>query len=197
MKKFFCLMALAMTLLMLPTVSLAAMPDISAGETRFDISSGCYILKNNVRVVARGRTMTAHEAKVSLTSQKVWAQGAVTLEQDGIVFQCDSIYVQGLEKTVDVLGNVQFDATELLKITSEVAKFSWSTKIADFYGGVSLDIFNADNLKFADGVDRNFERNRKYDHVQYNVVEKKIMLIENKTSAEPKVNMPELRIEIE
>ena len=195
MKKFFCLLALMLSFL--STVCSAAMPDITAGETRFDIAGGCYVLKNNVRVVARGRTMTAQEAKVSLTSQKVWAQGDVTLEQDGITFRCDSIYVQGLEKTVDVLGNVNFDATDLIKITSEIAKFSWSTKIADFYGNVQLNILAEKGLTFDEAVDPNFDRNQKYDHVQYNVVEKKIMLIENKTSEAPKVDLPELRIEIE
>ncbi len=195
MRKFFCSMVL-MAALMITTVCSAAMPDISAGETRFDIASGCYVLKNNVRVVARGRTMTAQEAKVSITSQKVWAQGDVTLEQDGITFRCDSIYVQGLEKMVDVLGNVNFDATDLIKITSEIAKFSWSTKIADFYGKVKIDPIAADGLTFAEGIDPNFDRNRTYDHVQYNVVEKKILLLEDKPAEEPKVNLPELRIDI-
>lgn len=194
MRKFFYSIAFIMALV-LPTMCSAAMPDITAGETKF--VNGYYILKNNVRVVARGRTMTAQEAKVSILSQKVWAQGDVTLEQDGITFRCDSIYVQGTEKTVDVLGNVNFDATDLIKITSEIAKFSWSTKIADFYGKVKLDVLAADGLTFADEIDRNADLSRTYDHVQYNVVEKKILLLEDKPVEDPKVNLPELRIEIE
>ena len=181
-------------MLLLPTAAFAQAPDITAGSTKF--VNGYYILKDNVRVVARGRTMTAQEAKVSILTQKVWAQGDVTLIQDGIQFKCDSIYVQGTEKTVDVLGNVQFDATDLLKITSEVAKFSWSTKVADFYGNVSLNILDINGLKCDAAVDKSLDFNRTYDHVQYNVVEKKLMLVEDKASSAPKVDMPELKIEI-
>lgn len=181
-------------IMLLPTAAFAAAPDITAGETKF--VNGYYILKNNVRVVARGRTMTAQEAKVSILTQKVWAQGDVTLIQDGIQFKCDSIYVQGTEKTVDVLGNVKFDATNLLKITSEIAKFSWSTKVADFYGNVSLNILDVNGLQFAPNVSSSLDCNRTYDHIQYNVVEKKLLLVENKSSTAPKVNMPELKIEI-
>ncbi|MBR1580682.1 MAG: hypothetical protein IJ668_09310 [Selenomonadaceae bacterium] len=194
MRKFFHSIALLIALLIMPSTSLAQMPDITAGETSF--VNGFYILKNNVRVVARGRTMTAQEAKVSVFTQKVWAQGDVTLMQDGIEFHCDSIYVQGTEKTVDVLGNVKFDATDIIKITSGVAKFSWGTKLADFYGGVKLEVLNADQLKFDAAVDRSLDLNQIYDHVQYNVVERKLMLVETKTSEAPKVDMPQLKIEI-
>ena len=194
MRKFFCSIVLLMVLMLMPSTSLAQMPDISAGETSF--VNGFYVLKNNVRVVARGRTMTAQEAKVSVFTQKVWAQGDVTLMQDGIEFHCDSIYVQGTEKTVDVLGNVKFDATDVIGITSEVAKFSWGTKVADFYGNVSLNVIGNDKLKFDDAVDRSLDFNRTYDHVQYNVVERKLMLVETKSNADPKVDMPQLKIEI-
>ncbi len=191
------LAAMFFLIALMPLNVSAEMPDISAGETHFDIANGCYILKNNVRVVARGRTMTAHEAKVSLTSQKVWAHGDVTLLQDGIKFNCDSIFVKGQEKIVDVLGNVRFEQEKLLKITSEIAKFSWSTKIADFYGNVSIAVEDIDHLKFDDGVDRNSDFTRTYDHVQYNVVEKKLLLVEDKANEEPKVDLPELKIEFE
>ena len=194
MRKFFYSIALLIALLIMPSTGLAQMPDITAGETSF--VNGFYILKNNVRVVARGRTMTAQEAKVSVFTQKVWAQGDVTLMQDGIEFHCDSIYVQGTEKTVDVLGNVKFDATDIIKITSGVAKFSWGTKVADFYGSVKLEVLNADQLKFDGAVDRSLDFDRTYDHVQYNVVEHKLMLVEIKTNEGPKVDMPQLKIEI-
>lgn len=192
MKKLFQSILLLIAIV-LPSTVFAAMPDITAGETSF--VNGSYILKNNVRVVARGRTMTAHEAKVNVLSQKVWAKGDVTLIQDGIQFRCDSIFVQGTEKTVDVLGNVRFDQENLLNIRSEIAKFSWSTKVADFYGKVSLNVVDPNGLSLAAGINRN-ALNQTYDHVQYNVVEKKIILLEVKSAAAPKVNMPELRVEI-
>ena len=170
----------------------AAMPDISAGETHFDFSSGCYVLKNNVRVVARGRTMTANEAKVQIMSQKVWANGDVTLTQNGYSFKCDSIFVQGKLKTVDVLGNVDFSQDNIIAITSSVGQFSWGTKIADFYGKVNVKVSEGAQLTFGEGlvVDEN-GIDGEYDHVQYNVRESKILLLEKHVDSIPITEFPE------
>ncbi len=178
-------------LLMIPLKTFASvMPDISAGETHFDLSSGCYILKNNVKVVARGRTMTANEAKVQIMSQKVWASGNVTLEQKGYSFKCDSIYVQGKLKTVDVLGNVNFEQDGIILITSRVGQFSWDTKVANFYGDVNVKVINVENLKFGEEINPN-EIDGVYDRVEYNVRENIILLTEKHSESIPKIEFPE------
>lgn len=179
-------------LLFIPIKVFASMPDISAGETHFDFSSGCYILKNNVQVIARGRTMTANEAKVQIMSQKVWANGDVTLKQEGYYFKCDSIYVQGKLKTVDVLGNVEFAQDDVISITSRVGQFSWGTKVANFYGDVKVNIADIEKLNFADGL--NIDKDNvagTYDHVQYNIREKIIILLEKNVDSIPKMEFPE------
>ena len=170
----------------------AAMPDISAGQTYFDFKSGCYVLKNNVRVVARGRTMTANEAKVQIASQKVWANGDVSLEQEGFSFKCDSIFVQGKLKTVDVLGSVYFVQDNVITITSSVGQFSWDNKVADFYGQVKVNVAKKAKINFDDNlnIDEN-NINGVYDHVQYNIRESKIILLDKKYDPIPNITFPE------
>ena len=166
-------MWLLLALCLLPTAAFAEMPDISAGETYFEMGSGCYVLEGNVRVAARGRVMTANEARVQITSQKVWAKGDVTLLQDGIEFHCDSIFVQGKEKSVDILGSVSFAREGVITITSDIAHFQWDTKLADFYGNVR--------------VTKEGQEEERYDHVQYHVRENQILMAEERAEriAEP------------
>lgn len=174
-------------LLLMTTDSLAAMPDISAGETYFDFSKGCYVLRNNVKVVDRGRTMTADEAIVQIRSQKVWATGNVTLLQEGIKFSCDKIFVQGLEKSVEVIGNVDFNQDDEIKITSDVGTFSWDSKVADFYGHVKISAVNINsNLKI-----KKSKINGTYDHIQYNIPEKKIIALDKRFKPMPNMKFPE------
>lgn len=177
-------------LIIAPIKTSASTPDISAGETHFDFSSGCYILKNNVKVIARGRIMTANEAKVQMMSQKVWANGDVTLKQDGYSFRCDSIYVQGKLKTVDVLGNVHFVQDDVISITSKVGQFSWNTKVADFYGNVKVSVADIEKLNLSGNVNAG-EIDGIYDHVQYNVREKIILLLEKNSGSIPIIKFPE------
>ncbi len=184
------LLTILLTFLLLMTANkVLAMPDISAGETNFDFFKGCYILRNNVRFVDNGRTMTANRATVQLTSQKVWATGNVTLVQEGIKFRCDKMFLQGAKMNVEVIGNVNFLQDSAVKISSDVGVFSWNSKVADFYGRVKLktSTVNIDsNLKAESGNIDGI-----YDHVQYNIVEKKIMALDKHYSAIPKAEFSE------
>lgn len=166
---------LLIMLMMAPAWAFAAMPDISAGSTRLDFGTGCYILEGNVRVADRGRIMTADEAKVQIGSQKVWANGNVTLVQDGITFSCDSLFVKGQEKSADVRGNVNFNQEKVISIKADAAHFQWDTKLADFYGNV---------LVKAEG-----QKEQSYSHVQYNVPEQRLILAETGDVAIPEIDM--------
>lgn len=175
MKKIFTLITLM--LIFISSTVYAEKPDISANSKSFDFSTGCYILKGNVRVVARGRTMTADEAKVQIPTQKVWANGNVTLSQSGYSFKCDSIYVQGKQKTVDVLGNAHFIQPQIINITSNVGQFSWDSKVATFHGIVNLTVYDKSKLTFAEDINPN-DVGGYYSRVQYHVRENKIISLE-------------------
>lgn len=151
-------------LMVIPAWTFAAMPDISAGNTYLDFETGCYLLEGNVRVADRGRIITADEAKAQIGSQKVWANGNVTLVQDGITLSCDNVFVRGREKSVDVRGNVDFNQEEVINVKADAAHFQWDTKLVDFYGNVL--------------VKEEGQVEQVYSHVQYNIPEQVILFTE-------------------
>ena len=166
----------------------AEMPEISAGETYFDIFKGVYVLKGNVHVAANNHgfkaVVTADEALVSVAKQKCWAEGNVKLTQENIIFSCDRAYMQWATKTAEVTGKVKFENKKSVTINSDTAVFNWQDKIVDFYGKITL---KADKkLKFAEGVELD---GKEYQHVKYNVVENEILELD-KTFDAPEVVIP-------
>ena len=166
----------------------AAMPDISAKEIYYDIFKGVNVLRGDVRVSIDNHgfkaTLSADEARVNMEKKCCWADGKVKLAQDGVTFGCNHAYIVLDEKTASVTGKVKFESKSFVTISSDTAVFHWDTKIVDFYGKIKL---KADkNVKLADGVKID---GKDYQHVQYNVVEKKILALDKKFDA-PKIVIP-------
>ena len=168
----------------------AEMPEISAGEMYFDMFKGCYVLKGNVHVAANNHgfkaTITADEAFVSVIKQKCWADGHVKLTQEDITFSCERAYLQWQTKTAEVVGTVNFANKKSVAIISDTAVFNWQDKIVDFYGKVTLK--TSKGVKLADGVKLD---GKEYQHIQYNVVEDKILALDKKFTA-PEIDIPEI-----
>ena len=185
--KIFCLAVLMIFIAQGKTF--AEMPEISAGETYFDVFKGAYVLKDNVHVVANNHgfkaTITANEAIVSVVKQKCWAEGNVKLTQDDITFSCERAYLQWQTKTAEVTGNVNFVSKKNVEINSDTAIFNWKEKIVDFYGKVMLKAEK--KAKFADGVELD---GKEYQHVKYNVVENTILELD-KTFDAPEIVIPD------
>lgn len=168
----------------------AEAPDISAGETYFDIFKGVYVLKDNVQVTVNNHgfkaKITADEAQVSVINQKCWTQGNVKLVQEDITFSCDRAYLEWATRTAEVTGNVDFKNKKGVAITSDTAIFNWKDKIVDFYGKVTV---KADKkVKFADDISLD---GNEYQHIKYNVVDNKILELD-KTFDAPEINIPEI-----
>jgi len=166
----------------------AAMPEVSAGETYFDIFKGAYVLKNNVHVAVDNHgfkaTVTANEAIVSLAKQKCWADGNVKLTQENIIFNCEHVYIEGATHTAKVKDKVKFENKKSVTITSDTAVFNWDSKIVDFYGKINLK--SDKKVKLADGVTLD---GKDYQHVQYNIVEDTILALD-KTFDAPEIIIP-------
>ena len=183
----------ALTVLMILVANgraFAEMPEISAGEMYFDMFKGCYVLKGNVHVSANNHgfkaTITADEAFVSVIKQKCWADGHVKLMQEDITFSCERAYLQWQTKTAEVVGAVNFANKKSVAIISDTAVFNWQDKIVDFYGKVTLK--TSKGVKLADGVKLD---GKEYQHIQYNVVEDKILALDKKFTA-PEINIPSI-----
>lgn len=175
--KVFKIFALALLMIFIAQgKTFAEKPEISAGETYFDIMKGIYVLKDNVRVDMNNHgfkaTITADEAKVSLIKQQCWADGNVKLTQEDITFGCNRAYLQWGDKTARVIGNVRFRNKKGVTINSDTAVFNWEDKLVDFYGKVTLN-------------------GEEYQHVKFNVVESKV-LKKDKTFNAPEVVIPDV-----
>ena len=83
------------------------------------------------------------------------------------------------------MGKVNFVKTKSVSITSDTASFNWSEKIVDFYGNVEVKAKK--ELNFEEGVKL---KKKKYSHVQYNVREDKILLLEENSEV-PEIVIPE------
>lgn len=188
--KFLKILPLIVLMLILsPARSFADMPDISAGETYFDVLKGYYVLRDNVHVVIKNHghyaTITADEAKVNVLTQKCWAEGNVKLTHDKETFSCDRAYLQWKTKTAEVIGNVNFYSKKVMGVTSETAVFNWSEKIVDFYGNAKVKAEK--NLQLEKGL--KIKKNKIYSHVRYNVIENKILQLEEDSNA-PNIEIP-------
>lgn len=131
-------------LLIIPAKSFAEMPEITAGQTYFDIFKGHYVLKDNVKVVMNNHgwkaTITATEARVNVVTQKCWALGKVNFQHEDYNLKCENAYLQWQTKTADLTGGIDFASKKIIKVKSETATFNWEDKIADFYGKVQVKI---------------------------------------------------------
>ena len=189
--KAFKIFAMALLMILIAQGKIfAAMPEVSASETYFDVFKGVYVLKGNVHVAINNHgfqaDVKADESQVSVVNQKCWANGHVKLEHGNIIFGCDRAYLQGQDKTVYVKGKVKFENKNSVAINSDTAIFNWQDKIVDFYGKITLNA--GKNLKFARGVKLT---GKEYQHVQYNVEENKILALD-KTFRAPEIVIPEV-----
>lgn len=185
--KIFPLIVLLVVLF--PARSFADMPKIEAGEQYYDVFKGYFVLKDNVKVEMNNHgvtaTITADGAKVNVVAQKCWAEGNVHLTHNNENFSCDNAYLQWKTKTAEVVGNVRFSSKKVMTVTSETAIFNWGDKIVDFYNNVTVKAEK--NLKLEDGLKI---KKKTYAHVRYNVIENKILLLEE-TADTPTIEIPD------
>jgi lipopolysaccharide assembly outer membrane protein LptD (OstA) len=176
-------------LVLFPARSFADMPKIEAGEQYFDVFKGYFVLKDKVRVEINNHghsaVITADEAKVNVPSQKCWADGNVNLKHNEETFSCDKAYLQWKTKTAEVIGNVKFNSKKILSVTADKAVFNWGEKIVDFYDNIKIK--GEKNLQLEKGLKI---KKKTYSHVRYNVIENKILMLEEKTDT-PDIEIPD------
>ncbi|MBQ7477084.1 MAG: hypothetical protein IJT06_06795 [Selenomonadaceae bacterium] len=176
-------------LMIVPCQSFAEMPEITAGETYFDVMKGHYVLKDNVHVVINNKgfksTVTANEARVNVIAQRCWAFGNVKFSHENYNLKCDEAYMNWQAHKAQLVGKIDFEGKQSVFIKSKTATFDWDSKEADFYGDVK--VVAKKNLLIADGLKI---ENGNYAHVRYNVVENKILQLD-KTFDIPKITIPD------
>jgi len=129
----------------------AAKPIITADTTYYDVNTGLYLLKGNVRVEVGSRIITAGQAKVSLSSLEVWGSDGITLTQDTIYLTADSVYVYGTQHKAVLSGGVTLAQPDIT-ITADTADYNWRTKLGTFTGNVQVtqgnDTWSANSVTY-------------------------------------------------
>lgn len=178
-----------LALMIIPARSFADMPEITAGQTYFDIMKGHYVLKDNVKVKMKNHgvtaTITANEARVNVITQRCWAIGKVDFNHEDYNVKCNDAFMRWDTKTAELVGNVDFAGKKSVKVKSKTAVFNWETKEADFYGDVKVTAEK--DLQFAEGL--KLEKGT-YAHVRYNVTENKILQLDKKFDI-PEIEIPD------
>ncbi|MBR1759700.1 MAG: organic solvent tolerance protein OstA [Schwartzia sp.] len=134
--KLFRLALFALLFLLPAATAFAERPEITCDKQTFDIFTGRYLLDGNVRVAGKGRAVTADHAQVSLITQEVWAQGNVTLLQEGYTFRGEDLYVEGNSHVAHLKEKILFERGDLT-IRADDVVFNWDTKIAECTGNVT------------------------------------------------------------
>lgn len=177
-------------LLIIPAKSFAEMPEITAGQTYFDIFKGHYVLKDNVKVVMNNHgwkaSITSNEARVNVVTQRCWALGKVNFQHEDYLLKCGTAYMQWQKELAELIGGIEFESKEIIKVKSETATFNWGDKIADFYGEVKVSAKK--DVQLEDGL--KLDEKEVYAHVRYNVTENKILQLD-KTFDIPKIEIPD------
>ncbi len=171
---------LILLIILCPARSFADKPQITAGQSYFDIFKGYYVLKDNVHVVMSNHgfqaTISADEAKVNVVTQKCWATGKVKFTHGSETFACDNAFLQWKTRTAEVVGGVKFNSPKNIKVSADSAIFNWQTNVTPF-----------SNLKMSGSLKLS---NKLYSHVRYDVLENTILQIEEK-SATPQIVIPD------
>jgi len=137
-KKFFALVLLIA--LLIPSLALAAAPNISSDSRSFNPFTGVYELKGNVSVDFGERVITADAAQGSLFTLIVDAQGNVKLKDTkyNITFACDSVKVKAGNREADCYKRCVFTSGDTT-ITSDHGHYNWKTRVAEFDGSVTVN----------------------------------------------------------
>lgn len=164
MKKL--LLAIVTLIILLPSLCLAAEPEIRSDSRTFNPLSGIYNLQGHVfvqfPVQDSNLTITGDTTQVHLYTMEVHGQGNITLSFGQLHFYCDKVDVYHTDRTAYVEGNLRF-ADDTVNITADSGSYCWKTKLAAFHGNVKV------NGQPQDG------------DVLYNVVQKQMVTPEGST----------------
>lgn len=119
-------------LLCYPALVSASATDIKADNYYYDFETGLYMLEGNVSVRVKDAVIKAQRARVSLTLLEVFADGGISVTQDDICFQGDSVFVIAKERRAIIEGNVKLESISTV-ITCSKVDFNWKTKNATLF----------------------------------------------------------------
>ncbi len=140
MKKIF--LAILFAIMLIPSMVMAAEPEISSDSRTFNPMTGVYDLRGNVRVVLNindtDMKITGDATQVYIYAMEVHGQGNITMVFNDMNFNCDKVDVFHSSRSAYVYGNCTF-IDGATTITADQGSYNWKTKQAAFSGNVKVN----------------------------------------------------------
>jgi len=108
-----------------------------ADKQTFDPETGMYTITGNIVINVGSGTIRGDRAQVKLSTLEFFGTGGWFLEQEGVSFRGENVYVVFNKSVAMIEGGADFQRTNL-QITSGKVDYNWKSKIAEFKSNVKV-----------------------------------------------------------
>ncbi|HWR28809.1 MAG TPA: LptA/OstA family protein, partial [Negativicutes bacterium] len=108
-----------------------------ADKQTFDPETGLYTITGNIVINVGSGTIQGDRAQVKLSTLEFFGTGGWFLEQEGVSFRGEKVYVVFNKSVAMIEGGADFQRANL-QITSDKVDYNWKSKIAEFKNNVKI-----------------------------------------------------------
>ena len=139
MKKTWFVMVMALLIICIASPTFAAVTNkyFRADEQTFDPETGIYTISGNIVIRLGSGTIMGDKAQVKLSTLEFFGTGGWLLQQEGVNFRGNSVYVVYDKSIATIEGGAVFQRANL-QITSDKVDYNWKSKMAEFKGNVKV-----------------------------------------------------------
>ena len=139
MKKTWFVMVIALLIICIASPTFAAVTNkyFRADEQTFDPETGIYTISGNIVIRLGSGTIMGDKAQVKLSTLEFFGTGGWLLQQEGVNFRGNSVYVVYDKSIATIEGGAVFQRANL-QITSDKVDYNWKSKMAEFKGNVKV-----------------------------------------------------------
>lgn len=139
MKKTWSILVMALLILCIASATFAAVTNkyFRADKQNFDPATEIYTISGNIVIQLGSGTIMGEKAQVKLSTLEFFGTGGWLLQQDGVNFKGETVYVVYDNSIAMIEGGADFQHANL-QITSDKVDYNWKSKIAEFKGNVKV-----------------------------------------------------------
>lgn len=141
MKKRWDILIIVVVLLCIMPTAFAAINNkyFRADSQTFDAETGLYTINGNIVITLGSGTIMGESAQVKLATLEFYGTGGWFLEQEGVEFRGENVYVAFNDSDAAIEGGAHFQRSTT-QISSDKVNYNWKTKIAEFTGNVKTNL---------------------------------------------------------
>ncbi len=108
-----------------------------ADKQTFDPETGMYTIAGNIVINVGSGTIRGDRAQVKLSTLEFFGTGGWFLEQEGVTFRGENVYVVFNKSVAMIEGGADFQRANL-QIIADKVDYNWKSKIAEFKSNVKV-----------------------------------------------------------